>query len=400
MSHREEPEFYAWVDEPNASEAYLSTLATAHDPAVLRNWTLSGIELDYEASMGASALARSFEESLPVIREALHCGHRVAAGLPVILSWRKLLPGMLCNFPSDRGGGHGCVITVNPNGFDDITPNAIESTPSRVDLSVPLSAAILGLQAQELMETVLLTLCAPDAHSRVTTGAYHMFDKFAEMRYQNNDGWRAPLEMAGTYHGDHLVARDVAISWLYLHDGAPIDSVAGLSLDAFMARVEAAPAGSSVGISSQTEHVVKHGHDEWRGMELPLGIRSPVNSYRAPRPRFPEDHDLTREQVLGTLQTPNKTLLEALEAAATTDNEWIEAEKLALDWLAVKIEGEPTRYLYLDKIDQRNFLEAHAPYHVRRLQNGGVMLATHPYRYLWPLWAKALDLLGIRPLNA
>jgi hypothetical protein len=32
---------------------------------------------------------------------------------------------------------------------------------------------------------------------------------------------------------------------------------------------------------------------------------------------------------------------------------------------------------------------------VRRLPNGGVMLATHPYRTLWPLWADALFLLGI-----
>jgi hypothetical protein len=35
---------------------------------------------------------------------------------------------------------------------------------------------------------------------------------------------------------------------------------------------------------------------------------------------------------------------------------------------------------------------------VRRLPNGAVMLATHPYRTLWPLWADALGLLGIRQI--
>jgi hypothetical protein len=122
-----------------------------------------------------------------------------------------------------------------------------------------------------------------------------------------------------------------------------------------------------------------------------------VNKYRAPRVRYPEDDDLTREQVLATLQTPSETLIQALEAAAAPDAEWLEAEKLAFDVLAAKKEGEPTWWLQIDELDQRNFLEEHAPYHVRRLPNGGVMLATHPYRTLWPLWARALDLLGIRP---
>jgi hypothetical protein len=42
------------------------------------------------------------------------------------------------------------------------------------------------------------------------------------------------------------------------------------------------------------------------------------------------------------------------------------------------------------------WIEQHAPFHVRRLPNGGVRLATHPYRILWPLWADALHLLDIR----
>jgi hypothetical protein len=64
------------------------------------------------------------------------------------------------------------------------------------------------------------------------------------------------------------------------------------------------------------------------------------------------------------------------------------------------------RYLRVSRLDQNSrlqedetlaFIERHAPNHVQRLPNGGVVLATHPYRTLWPLWADALFLLGIIP---
>jgi hypothetical protein len=41
------------------------------------------------------------------------------------------------------------------------------------------------------------------------------------------------------------------------------------------------------------------------------------------------------------------------------------------------------------------FLEQHAPFRVRRLPSGGVVLSTHPFRSLWPLWADALFVLGL-----
>jgi hypothetical protein len=106
--------------------------------------------------------------------------------------------------------------------------------------------------------------------------------------------------------------------------------------------------------------------------------------------------DLTREQVLKVIETPPATLLEALEAAAVPDDEWRSAEPLALAALAAKKEGAPTVEVEVTSDRHRRFIERHAPYHVRRLPHGGVLLATHPYRTLWQLWADALLLLGIR----
>jgi hypothetical protein len=265
------------------------------------------------------------------------------------------------------------------------------------DLSIPVSAALLGRLGQEHMDRIFLAMCAPDAHSRVKMGVYNMLDKFYESYAVGSHGWRAPLEMAATYHGNHQVARDLAFSWLDLHDGCLIESVVDLSLDELITRVEAAPRGTSIGISSRTEHVVEHSVDETKAAPLDPEQRTPLNCYLGPRPRYPEDHELTREQVLTTLQTPSETLLQALEAAAAPDAEWLEADKQALDVLEAVQGEEPSGWRRLDLFEQRCFLEEHAPFRVRRLHNGGVMLATHPYRYLWPLWARALDLLGIRP---
>jgi hypothetical protein len=55
----------------------------------------------------------------------------------------------------------------------------------------------------------------------------------------------------------------------------------------------------------------------------------------------------------------------------------------------------PTHQVDVTSRKHAQFLERHAPYHVRRLPSRGVRLATHPYRTLWPLWAHALFLLGI-----
>ncbi len=300
-----------------------------------------------------------------------------------------------CDFPSDHcDGGPGCLLSVDDHDCEVMPDWAQIALSHQGDLSVPVRAAILGLFGQENVEKVFLGICAPDAHSRVKMGGYNVVDKGYDRLLWSNCAWRAPLEVAATYHGDHLVARDVAISWLYLHDGDRINSVVDLSLDALMARVEAVPPGATVGVSSRACHVISHAVDESKHAP-DSKQRTPLNTLRGPRALAREDDILTREQVLATLQTPSETLIQALEAAAAPDAEWLEAEKLA-----AKKEGEPTWWLQVDELDQRNFLEEHAPYHVRRLPNGGVMLATHPCRYMWPLWARALDLLGIRSQTA
>jgi hypothetical protein len=108
------------------------------------------------------------------------------------------------------------------------------------------------------------------------------------------------------------------------------------------------------------------------------------------------DDELTREQVLAALSTPPDALLEALEASAVPDAEWRAVEPVALDTLEATNRGAPTYEVDVTTEEHVRWIEQHAPYHVQRVPNGGVMLATHPYRILWPLWANALALLGIR----
>jgi hypothetical protein len=397
MSMRQEPELYALVDEPSAAEAYAATELALFDPAALELKGISGSTSDDPKGAAETSPPRSFEEILAVVRDAFQQGHRVGRNCRLRNSQTAIFTaGLMCDLPKHRGGGRFSLLSVGDLDTE-VMPKYLPVPDLQPDLSISVSAALLGRVGQENMDRIFLAMCAPDANSRVKMGAYNMLDKLYERYIKACGGWLAPLEMAAMYHGNHEVARDLAFSWFHLYRGDTFDSVVHLSLDEVMARVEAAPRGSSIGISSRTEHVVEHGADEWNTVPIALERRTPMNWCLGPRPRYPEDHELTREQVLATLQTPSETLLQALEAVAVPDAEWVEAEKRAQDILVMPKEDEKITWLDLDELEQREFLEAHAPYHVRRLQNGGVMLATHPYRYLWPLWAKALDLLGIRP---
>lgn len=60
-------------------------------------------------------------------------------------------------------------------------------------------------------------------------------------------------------------------------------------------------------------------------------------------------------------------------------------------------EGEPSYEVRVATGRHVRFIERHSPYYVRRLPSGGLLLATHPSRTLWPLWADALLVLGIMP---
>jgi hypothetical protein len=253
--------------------------------------------------------------------------------------------------------------------------------------SIAVEAAAVSIQTQADTEHILLGLCAPDEKKRVPTGACSFFAE-----------WVAPLETSATYHADAAtIARDIALSWVHLHDGDKTACIAGLSLEALVERVEAAQKGAYVGIATSLERLEKYlqrDHEATKSWQT--RPPRPDLERKGPREIGPGDKELTREQVLQALEAKPATLLEALEAAAVPSDEWLRIEPLALEMIETKKQGAPTLEVNVTTGHHIRFIEQHAPYHVRRLPNGGVLLATHPYRTLWQLWADALDLLGIR----
>jgi hypothetical protein len=217
-------------------------------------------------------------------------------------------------------------------------------------------AAVTHYLLEADVEDLLLRLCAPDASGRVPTGAC-----------TGEEGWVAPVEMSATYNAKAAeLARDLALSWVHLHDKDHVGHIAGTSLEALRARVDAAP----------------------RGARVPLKGNSDVT------------RSLSRETVLTTSPA---TLLDALEAAAVPDDAWRAVEPQARDLMellrqlgeAAEGEGPDAVRARCSTRGHARFLAEHAPFRVRRLASGGVVLATHPYRTLWPLWADALFVLGL-----
>ncbi|WP_437564821.1 hypothetical protein [Sorangium sp. So ce542] len=224
---------------------------------------------------------------------------------------------------------------------------------------VEAEAAVAYHMVQDDVEDLLLRLCAPDASGRVPTGAC-----------TGEEDWLAPVEMCATYNANATeLARDLALSWVSLHDKESVSRIAGMSLEALCARVDAAPCGARVPMK---------------------GTRELTRS-------------LSRETVLKALATSPTELLDALEAAAVPDDAWRAAEPQARELMellrqlgeAAEGEGPPAWRADITTRGHTRFLEEHAPFHVRRLPSGGVVLATHPYRTLWPLWADALFVLGL-----
>lgn len=397
MSTPQEPELYALVDETNADEAYLATLSALYDPVVVNSPNRRRERFDI------TTYGSTLEEVLAVQREALRRG-RSGTHMPFLTRSRNGILDIVLSIKRARADGGGRSFLLSVQETDILPQDFYIPASSREKLSIAVEAAMLGHLWQEHLDHIFLAMCAPDEHARVKMGVYNVLDKLYGIDLENgigSIGWHAAVEMAATYHGNHEVARDLAFSWLHLHDGQAIDSVVHSSLDDLIMRVEAAPVGTSIGIASTNEHVIKHMFAQSEACTLPKDETTHTNWSVGPRSRYPEDDELTREQVLATLQTPSETLLQALEAvAAALDPEWIEAEKVALEILAMPTEDVPSGWRRLDRYKPRCFLEQHGPFQVRRLQNGGVMLIAYPYRYLWPLWAKALDLLGIRKLRA
>jgi hypothetical protein len=264
---------------------------------------------------------------------------------------------------------------LKPKGPIQLYPRGIEDfVPTRMDLvlrgdwrrmDAEAEAQIAWHMLVENIEDVLLRLCAPDASGRVSAGGC-----------TTAWTWLAPVGMCATYNAKaEEIARDLALSWVSLHDKEKVSRIAGMSLEALHARVDAAPHGACV----------------------------------LPRDNSGRSIPLSREAVLKALATPPSALLSALEASAGPDGAWRAAEPRAQEIFELTLQsrererrgqfakaGEDPPLVTMEMTsDHVYFLVDHAPFYIRRLPSGGVLLATHPYRTLWPLWADALFALGL-----
>jgi len=402
----EPPDFYAWGDEADRVDAFaavLSALLMPERTCSVSIWRVGG---DYE-----SYDALSIEKAVAVARAAFGTGVRIKAYFGVKTSFGDWIPFRVSyNDEKHERWSPSGPLTASCSDQRELLPWRIEVAVG-ITRSIEVEAAILSIHVQQDVEDLLSRLCAPDGSRRVVTGGCSDLSE-----------WGAPIEMAATYHANPAsVARDLALSWVRIHDGYHVARAVGIALDALRARIESAPRGTRIAVAGNVMRARKHCEQERRAdsarldllsrdidvrvhfrklLELKdredaLLLRGELPS-RGTRVALPSDDDLTREQVLAALATPPATLLEALEASAVPDDEWRAVEPLALETIQAAKEGAPTEEVNVLTGGHARFIERHAPYHVRRLPNGGVLLATHPYRTLWPLWADALFLLGIR----
>jgi len=386
MSLPADPYFYAWADDAERVEAFLAALSALMDPSGVGSVSVS--TLGVHDHVGRSDVP--LREIVEVVRASFTAKSETEVYAPVRrCSGRGLVSmHMRC---SAHGRGFG-QFPIDPlvatSGYTYLCPHTLYVVVPEGKASVEVASAMLSLIVQEDLEHILGQFCAPDGSHRIPTGGFTGI---------NGHGWSPPLELSATYNADGNIARDVALSWLHLHDGDRVGYIAGTPVDALIARVQAASPGATVGVATKLERVHRHEALEYAASHHPASRGTHVGAIRrVPRDRLPDDVDLTREQVLRILETPPATLLEALDAAAVPDDEWRAAEPLALQAMAAQAQGAPTMEVDVTSDKHRRFLQHHAPFHVRRLPNGGVLLATHPYRTLWPLWADALELLGIR----
>ncbi|KYF61370.1 hypothetical protein BE04_04980 [Sorangium cellulosum] len=345
------PYFYAWCDEASRVDALGAALSALvdHPPYTV------GVDL----CPGPEPHGASVDEAVATIRA--HFRHADAeVVLHSTLSSRQFVRCMLRCFTdrSERSTSWG-PLHLHPERVQDFAPMYMILDLGSGASSVGAEAVLAWHKVVTDIEDFLLRLCAPDASGRVSTGGC-----------TTAWTWLAPVSMCATYHANARdIARDLALSWISLHDGESVPRIAGLSIDALYARVDAAPAGARVVPTDKS------------GRSIPL----------------------SREAVLKALALPGSALLEALIAAADVPDEvWRAAEpraeeihnltvqaKARGEQLPESLKGPPLWYVEMTG-EHVYFLVDHAPFHIRCLPSGGVMMATHFYRTLWPLWADAL----------
>ncbi|MGK4001056.1 hypothetical protein WMF31_00420 [Sorangium sp. So ce1036] len=353
---REGPFFFAWCDEAQRVDAFGAALsALIKEP----QYSIRAI-MDRDTECNTT----SVDEVVAMLRA--HFGRTDAeAYLVASLSQEHFVHCILRCFTdrSERLRPMG-PLHMHAREIEDFTPMHMDLALGRGPRSVQAEAVLAWHMALEDLVDVLLRFCAPDASGRVPTGGC-----------TTARTWLAPVALCATYNADARdIARDLALSWICLHDKERVSRIAGLSLEALHMRVEAAPPGARVAL--------RHGG----------GCSS----------------SLSREAVLKALVTPPSALLEALEAAAEVpDGAWRAAEPRAREIYERTLQcresdgrgaetgtGSPLSEVEIT-LDHFEFLVDHARYHIQRLPGGGVVLATHPYRTLWPLWADALFALGL-----
>ncbi|WP_438032331.1 hypothetical protein [Sorangium sp. So ce204] len=353
---REGPFFFAWCDEAQRVDAFGAALsALIKEP----QYSMRAI-MDRDTECHTI----SVDEVVTMLRA--HFGRTDAETYFVAsLSQEHFVHCILRGFTdkSERLEPKG-PIHMHAREIEDFSPMQMDLALGRGPRSVQAEAVLAWHMALQDIEDVLLSLCAPDASGRVPTGGC-----------TTARTWLAPVALCATYNADARdLARDLALSWICLHDKDRVSRAAGLSLDVLRARVEAAPPGACVALRHAGAH----------------------------------SGSLSRETVLKAMATPPSALLEALEAAAETpDGAWRAAEPRAreihertLQCRESDGQGSETGIgSALSEVEitleHFEFLVDHARFYVRRLPSGGVVLATHPYRSLWPLWSDALFALGL-----
>jgi hypothetical protein len=342
------PNFYAWCDERQRIDAF----ATALSLLAMPNHSLH-VVMDSDAE----CKTRSITEATATIRTHLvgQTNANVLSQAWLNASERSLYFGTICcSEESERRDPTG-PIAFWPSDSSDFFLFHGNLALGNGPRSIEAEAAVSWYAIEDDLEDLLVRLCAPDSSKRVPTGAC-----------TNGWGWEAPVRMCATYNAEaNDIARDLALSWVSLHDKASVSWVAGMPLDKLQARVDAAPRGARVEVKGAGQF------------------------------------SLSRETVLKTLSLPGETLLSALEAAAVPDAAWRAVEPRAREIMEatsqIKEDYDGPQVWQVDFTTRKHvrFLEEHAPFRVCRLPSGGVVLATHPYRSLWPLWADALFVLGL-----
>ncbi|NUQ79945.1 MAG: hypothetical protein HUU21_41125 [Polyangiaceae bacterium] len=383
MSDVPDPRFFAWSNDADRIDAFVAALSALVEPDECCEVTLS--TLGERHNLWRDGV--SVNDLVALIWANFTSKSEVYVYVPVTKRSGGRINLLIQCYGAERGSIR---VPIDPlvaqSGYSQICPSSLYVDLRSGERSVVVEASILSMNVQGDLEDLLGRFCALNDHRRLPTGGY-------------TEGlfWGAPIELSATYNADGDIVRDLALSWLHLYDGNRVGYIAGIPLELVATRIEMAPIGATVGVSTGLTQLWKHATLEHGAAHHPATRGTHVGAIRrVPRDRLPGDVELTREQVLKVMETPPNTLLEALEAAAVPDDEWRAVEPLALEMIEAKKQGAPVVEVDVTSKKHRHFIEQHAPYHVRRLPNGGVMLATHPYRTLWPLWADALDLLGIR----